>query len=518
MKKSLWIRIPALIISVIMLLGTVGCDILLEDVIATPPTDTAGTQITDTNVPPEGNDSVSPSDTHTEMATQSPADTHTEMATQSPANTDGPENLTGISPKNYDCNFTILNGNCNVIPSDHIFSEEQDGPVLTATYERALRIREHLGVQLTCNSIDDIIGYAQQVIANGQAGVDDYQLVITHPSVGLTELITSDLLYDIAALESVNLNQPYWATDMMDEIRIHGRYLLGYQDLCLMASDLVVFDKTLLNNYGFASPYEEVLNGSWTLELCMDMSRAVYQDNDGDGIPSEYDIFGTCIWSRESLNSFIPASDIKIISLDGDDIYSVKDLQNNEKLFMLVDRIFDLYNCIDVTAYDSATGAAPKFPNATSLFYFCNTRNLNSFMNREGNFGILPYPKFDLDQADYRSRSQNGFLCVPQSIANPDMVGDVLELLGYYSSDVKDAYCAQLLKAYDSEDDARMLDIIWKTQVTDMGYILRDRMDRLDEIVSILPYMCNQGSTSTAAYLKSRMDPIQKTLDKILNY
>ena len=144
MKKSLWIRIPALIISVIMLLGAVGCDILLEDVIATPPTDTAGTQITDTNVPPEGNDSVSPSDTHTEMATQSPSDTHTEMATQSPANTDGPENLTGISPKNYDCNFTILNGNYNVIPSEHIFSEEQDGPVLTATYERALRIREHL--------------------------------------------------------------------------------------------------------------------------------------------------------------------------------------------------------------------------------------------------------------------------------------------------------------------------------------------------------------------------------------
>ena len=504
MKKSLWIRIPALIISVIMLLGAVGCDILLEDVIATPPTDTAGTQITDTNVPPEGNDSVSPSDTHTEMATQSPADT------------DGPENLTGISPKNYDCNFTILNGNCNVIPSEHIFSEEQDGPVLTATYERALRIREHLGVQLTCNSIDDIIAYAQQVIANGQAGVDDYQLVITHPSVGLTELITSDLLYDIAALESVNLNQPYWATDMMDEIRIHGRYLLGYQDLCLMASDLVVFDKTLLNNYGFASPYEEVLNGSWTLERFMELSAGMFQDMDGDALPSEYDMYGICILDRENLNSFLPASDVKVVVSDENGNYSVDHLEYNDKLFTLCDRIMELYTSMDVHAYKPGQESNQTYPNA--LFYLCNTAMLDRIKQKEIEFGILPYPKWDMDQDGYRSRSRNGFMCVPKSIMNPDMVGDVLELLGYYSSDVKDAYCAQLLKAYDSEDDARMLDIIWKTQVTDMGYILRDRMDRLDEIVSILPYMCNQGSTSTAAYLKSRMDPIQKTLDKILNY
>ena len=156
-----------------------------------------------------------------------------------------------------------------------------------------------------------------------------------------------------------------------------------------MASDLVVFDKTLLNNYGFASPYEEVLNGSWTLELCMDMSRAVYQDNDGDGMPSEYDIFGTCIWSRESLNSFLTSSDVQIVDLDENGAYSLEHLGSNEKLFMLVDQIIDLYNRADVTAYDSATGSEPKFPYATSLLYFCNTRNLNSFMNREGDFGII---------------------------------------------------------------------------------------------------------------------------------
>lgn len=508
MKKALCLRISALLLSLLMLISFVGCDILLEEITALPTetdmhtlhaeTVAADTPPADSDRPAQNTDSESASDTLSEIAT--------EMA--------GTEDITGISPKNYDCNFTILNGNCNVIPSDYIFSEEQDGPVLTATYERALRIREHLGVQVTCNSIDDINGYAQQVIANGQAGVDDYQLVITHPSVGLTELITSDLLYDIAALESVNLNQPYWATDMMDEIRIHGRYLLGYQDLCLMAADVVLFDKTLAADWDRAFLYEDVLNEVWTLERFMELSAGMFQDMDGDAKPSEYDMYGICILDRENLNSFLPASDVKVVLSDENGNYSVDHLEYNDKLFALCDRIMELYTSMDVHAYKPGQASNQTYPNA--LFYLCNTAMLDRIKQKEIEFGILPYPKWDMDQDGYRSRSRNGFMCVPKSIMNPDMVGDVLELLGYYSSDVKDAYCAQLLKAYDSEDDARMLDIIWESQVTDMGYILRDRSSNLDQLVSIPAVTCEKGN-HVASTIKANLSPARKYLEKTLN-
>ena len=388
-----------------------------------------------------------------------------------------------------------------------------------AAYERVLRVQEDLGVNLQYAIMgNNGSEYAHHVINSVQVGIDDYQLVLTHPAIGLTELITSDLLYDIAALESVNLNKPYWATDMMDEIKVHGQYLLGYQDLCLMAADVVLFDKTLAADWNRDFLYEDVLNEVWTLERFMELSAGMFQDMDGDALPSEYDMYGICILDRENLNSFLPASDVKVVLSDENGNYSVDHLEYNDKLFALCDRIMELYTSMDVHAYKPDQESNQTYPNATALFYLCNTAMVDRINQKEIEFGILPYPKWDIDQDGYRSRSRNGFMCIPKSIGNPDMVGDVLELLGYYSSDVKDAYCAQLLKAYDSEDDARMLDIIWKTQVTDMGYILRDRMDQLDEIVSILPYMCNQGSTSTAAYLKSRMGPIQRTLDKILNY
>ena len=478
-----------------------------------PPTDTADANITDTdladtNIPPEGNDSVFPSETYTEIATQAPADT------------EGPENLTGISPKDYACEFAILVGNVGngqVFPADSLVSLERDGPLLTAAYERALRIREHLGVELSYDPVPDLMGYAQQVISIVQSGADDYQLVLTHPTIGVTELITSELLYDIAALESVNLNKPYWATDMMDEIRIRDQYLLGYQDLCLMASDIVVFDKLLANDMNLDFPYEDVLNETWTLERFMEMSAGMFRDMDGDGMRSEYDMYGICILDRESLNSFLPASDIRVVASDENGKYSVQHMGNSDKLFTLADRIMELYASMDVHAYTPSQESNQTSPNATALFYLCNTTMLGRIKKREIDFGILPYPKWDMDQDGYRSRSRNGFMCIPKSIGNPDMVGDVLELMGYYSTDVKDAYYEQLLgvRTADAPDDTRMLDIIWESQVTDMGYVLRDRSANLDQLVSILAVTCEKGS-SVASTIKVNLGPAQKNLDKLL--
>lgn len=512
MKKSLWIRIPALIMAVFMLLSTVGCDILLEDIMVDLSTDTADSPNTDmpdssykdTDVPPAGTDSVSPSETYTEIATQAPADT------------EGPENLTGIKPNNYACEFTILVGN-EQFPVDSLVSEEQDGPLLTAAYERALRIREHLGVELQYVIDQEFATYTQKIIAAVKSGADEYQLVLTHPNFGVAEFINADVLYDIGALESVNLDKPYWATDMMDEIKVHDQYLLGYQDLCLMAADVVLFDKTLAAEWNRDFLYEDVLNEVWTLERFMELSAGMFQDMDGDGMRSEYDMYGICIWDRENLNSFLPASDIRVVASDENGKYSVEPLMNNDKLFMLADRIMELYTSMDVHAYTPSQESNQTYPNATALLYLCNTAMLGRLKKKEIDFGILPYPKWDTDQDGYRSRSRNGFMCVPLSIANPDMVGDVLELMGYYATDVKDAYYEQLLgvRTADAPDDTRMLDIIWESQVTDMGYVLRQSSTQLDQLVSILAVTCERGH-GVASTIKANLSPAQKYLDKLL--
>jgi hypothetical protein len=318
-------------------------------------------------------------------------------------------------------------GNNQGFPADSLVSEERDGPLLTAAYERGLRIQEHLGVRLAYEIVPDLMGYTQQVIAAVQTGTDDYQLVLTHPAIGLTELVTSDLLYDMAALESVNLNKPYWATDMMDEIRIHGRYLLGYQDLCLMAADVVLFDKTLAADWDRAFLYEDVLNEVWTLERFMELSAGMFQDMDGDAIPSEYDMYGICILDRENLNSFLPASDVKVVVSDENGNYSVDHLEYNDKLFTLCDRIMELYTSMDVHAYKSGQASNQTYP--TALFYLCNTAMLDRIKQKEIEFGILPYPKYKDTQETYETSASGGAMLIAGNIEDENFVGAVIEAM-----------------------------------------------------------------------------------------
>src|SRR5690606_14392486 len=90
-------------------------------------------------------------------------------------------------------------------------------------------------------------------------------------------------------------------------------------------------------------------------------------------------------------------------------------------------------------------------------------------------FGVLPYPKFDDAQEDYLSLEWSGFLCVPVSIQNPEMVGSVIEMLAYYSKNTTMiAYYEKLLGARiaDAAQDAEMLNIIFSNIVIEPGLSL----------------------------------------------
>lgn len=108
-------------------------------------------------------------------------------------------------------------------------------------------------------------------------------------------------------------------------------------------------------------------------------------------------------------------------------------------------------------------------------------------------------------------------LGVPASIKNPEMVGEALELLNYYSEPVKEAFYENLLgsKVAQSPDDVEMLNIIWDTQVSDVGIITCNSSKAMDNLVYMLPKMCEEGNTNFASYMKSNKKPAQRSLDQV---
>ncbi|MBQ3507348.1 MAG: extracellular solute-binding protein [Clostridia bacterium] len=428
-----------------------------------------------------------------------------------------------IEVKNYDCDFNFVASGSSV-PREVIAIEDMEdikaGDLETAVYERGLKLKDHLGVTLVYQDAGSWIEYASNVSKTVQAGEDAYQMVLTHVYQGVTELVTSNALYDIGSLDSVNLEAPYWATELMEEVKVNDKYLIGYNDFCLADVKILVFNKDLMNQYNLTAPYNSVLNKTWTLDKLIEMASTVSADN-GDGKWDTQDTYGISGWGWVPLISFVTSSDLKIVDRDDVGNFALAYENNSEKMLSLIDKIMAMYQA-DYSYFWKSTdnGSAEKmikFSDGKTMFQLTDNKALVSLREDDIRFGILPYPLWDENQTEYKSLNWNGIFGVPGSIKNPDMVGDVLELMGYYTADVKTAYYEKLLgsKLAESPEDAEMLDIIWNSQVSDVGLIACNSSGQMDALVYMIPKMCEAKKANFSSYMKQNSKGAQNGLDKV---
>ncbi|MBE6557877.1 MAG: hypothetical protein E7661_02545 [Ruminococcaceae bacterium] len=423
----------------------------------------------------------------------------------------------GIEVKNYDTEFNVVVG--GTFDTKYYFLEEGEGDTMSdSVYERQLKIQDHLGVTFAHQNGGGWLQYASNINRIVMSGGDDYQMVMTHVYQGVTDLITNNSLYDMSQLPSVNLDAPWWHSDLMDEIKINDQYLLGYNDFCLSHVNVISFNKKIRQDYQLDNPYDLVRNKQWTLENFVAMASSV-SSNTGDASWGTEDTFGLTGWGWVPLIDFVTSSNLKIVDKDADNHFYIAYEDHSEKVLSLIDTVTDMYNADwswmwksvhqDTDVVDITTGRA--------LFYFVSTPNLVTLKGEEVDFGILPYPMYDQAQENYRTLNWNGLLGVPASIKNPEMVGDVLEMLNYYSEPVKDAFYENLLgsKVAQSPDDVDMLNIIWDTVVSDVGIVTCNSSTAMDNLVYMLPKMCENGNNSFSSYMKANKRAAQNRLDKL---
>ena len=479
MKKNLLIRTSAILLCLLMLLSAVACGVAGDN----NPTTTTGSS---TNV----------------------------------------ENETDYVPdipiQNYDCDFNIVTGHS--VPAEKIALEELDkseaGDVETAVYERGIKIKDHLGVNLVMQDGGTWMGYADTVMRSVSSGMDDYQLVLTNVYYGVAPFVSNGYLYDLGELDALNLDAPYWAGDLMNEISVDGKYYLGYGDLCLSEVLVVIFNKDLMDEYQMTAPYDNVRNMTWTLDKMMEMASLVKKDN-GDGKWDEKDTYGISGLAWIPFVSFVTSSDMKIVDKDEDGIFTIAYSKNAEKMTSMIDKLTQMHDADYSYFWPHTVGVELDFAGGNTLFQLYHSSSLETLRAEEIRFGILPYPMYDENQKEYKSMNWNGLIAVPTTIKNPDMVGETLELMNYYSSDVKVAYHEKLLgtQLADSPDDAQMLDIIWDSQSSDVGLIFCNSSYAMDTLVYMVPSLVGHydSRNSFSSFLQRNTKAAQGGLDKVFN-
>lgn len=424
-----------------------------------------------------------------------------------------------IEKKNYDCEF-VITGAGSV--RNWLLAEEDSAgdPLEDSIYERAIKIQDYLGVTMKEVDAGDWIAYAGNVLRTVQAGDDAYQLVATSVYQGVVELMSSNAMCDFSEFEAVNLDAPYWAFEYMDGLTIQDKYLLGYNDSCLSNTFCIVLNKDLMDEYVLKAPYDDVNNMKWTLEKLKSFASVVSKDN-GDNVLNENDVYGISGWGWTDFIAFVQASDLRIVDRDEDDNYQLAYQKNQEKVLNLLDKLSGMYESEYAYFWIHGTDRPSlSFSSGRVLTQLMETVNLPGLRGESIRFGVLPYPMYDEKQDGYKNLNWNGNIMVPSSIKNPQMVGETIEMMAYYTAPVKTAYFEDLLgsKLAEAPEDAAMLDIIWDSIVSDAGVITSNLSNNsVDHFLYLVPNVVRDGVGTYSSYYKSKEKVANKALDRFFN-
>ena len=429
-----------------------------------------------------------------------------------------------VEKNNYNSEFFlwIMSGVSNNY--DYYFVEESKNDVLTeAIFARQQQVYEYLGVEIVGSGYPDYATYTvpfKTAVKNKDGSVD---MLLSHVYYGVPILITENYLTDLGGVPGIDLNADYWNQAFMDDLSLSDRHYLGFSDFNILYTHVISFNKTMMDQYADVvdkSLYDMVRDYEWTIDQMISLANLVHVDVTSDGKTAD-DIYGITGRQWNEFPGFLHSCNINIIEQgeSGEYQLSFMNEMNAPKTTELIDKLRALAKS-DSAYFDYKTNATPTVPFTTgrTLLHLAATTSLASFLDYDISFGVLPYPLWDTAQKDvgYRHLQWGGFITVPTYLNNAQMTGETLEMLAFYSDNVKIAYYEKMLGKQVAEipDDSEILSIVWDTVCTEFAqpyceflggnkilYVMPD-LTRADTIQSVASYYASLERSASKAVTK----------------
>ena len=356
------------------------------------------------------------------------------------------------------------------------YMEEATGEVLDdAVYRRNTEVEDRFNIRINPISInaswDNRDVYLGTIRNSVMAASGEYDLVDGYAAV-IGALFADNICMNLWEVPNLRLNEKWWSELSASELTVNDKLFAMTGDLAInMWSNMfaIYFNKRMIDDFKYTSPYERVLNDTWTFESFLSDIKDVGTDLDGDGSMGDNDRWGFLAYDSLALDNFHNAFNISLSKRDKDG-FPVYDLQS-EKLISAVEMVNALaFNNPDAHYMDQSRankGATSRgiFTQGNTL-YFVDTLTACTLMrDSDMDFGILPLPKYDEAQTGYYTTSRDGrsMFIIPNDVKDADFVGLITEALAVASYKyVIPAYYDVTLKTKAARDDesAAMLDII----------------------------------------------------------
>jgi hypothetical protein len=443
--------------------------------------------------------------------------------TEAPANTDPRQQTKDTVPSdlNYQ-NETItffVRDDQEIYKYEISCEELLNDTLFDAIHYRNIDVEGRLGVKIRSigqsGTYDDRKAWNETLSTSVLTNSSDYDATTFYISQG-SPLAKDGIFYNMMGLDSnsgdgyFNFSKPWWNQTVVDELTVYGTLFFIGGDVTITEISKIFainFNKDLFEakfpEERVDTLYQLVRDGEWTVEKMTSYVSEVWDDTNSSGIVDDGDVVGM----------YSQATDRGAGGMDGWvyamglDVTKKNDYGEPEISLVYDPNLVPAYEAVrklhnrnpGVLLAKGANVSETKFENGNVLFGDCLLEGGASLRESNVTYGVLPLPKYNVEQEDYRTTFGNTAsalaLCSNLSDERAIMLSAVLELLCAESyKQVVPAYYSIVLQGHYAKDqaDAEMYDKILSTSVftfgyayatasmSDIGSVFRDMTDSYD--------------------------------------
>ncbi len=387
-------------------------------------------------------------------------------------------------------------------------------------YEMNTMVEDHLGIDFaytnvtTITSADVVYHTVNRTMVSGD---DEYQLCILHPYASVYSFVSKNSALDFYELEDLDLERDYWNLDVMESLSINNHAYIGFGDICNNNLFVLYCNREILEDAGRSIPYDKVRNNTWTFDEFAALTADIYRDN-GDGIRNNRDTYGfTGLWDINGA-AFLEAADIYVLTRNGEGEFELS--LYGDRLINYYEKLYDWSRngstyIWEMSQWGDSTIAMDFHDGLSAITHWSLG---GEYLDAEFEYGILPMPKYDVAQENYAHVNWGNNIVVPTTVENRNMVGQVLELMAYYSKTVvREVYHNDVLQLRVSErpDDREMVELICDTIVFDPGLTYCLGSDSLYNLAYITCFGIREGRESIDSYYRTNERGVKLMLDRL---
>ncbi len=366
-------------------------------------------------------------------------------------------------------------------------------PLYDAIHYRNIDVENRLGVKVRSvvqpGSYEQRNEWSNTLSVSVLTNTGDFDGACFYLSYGVA-LAKDGIYYNLLSLTEdeagyLNFDKPWWNNSMVDELSVYGALFFAGGSLTIseVASGVCVFFNRDLFNQKYpddkdAALYQLVRDGKWTADQMTYYVSNCWDDLNSNGVADDGDVIGI-----HSLGDAAGIMDPWILAMGLD--FTKPDAYGEHEIV--------LFNSHTVPAYEKVRGIfnneggvitgngvvleTTAMPNGNVLFITQEFAYGSHMKASTVNYGVLPVPKYDEEQEDYRTGFSNSAgtlaICSNLDSERAAMVSAALELLSAESyKQVLPVYYETVLKGHYSREaaDAEMYDRILDTFVFSFGF------------------------------------------------